>query len=165
MRFRPFARFIALLALVLASVLVVACGAAAPSPARTATPEVSAPPAGPLVTLEVRGGECPEGACGGTTAVERDGRVHVTAPAPSEIGAVPQDVLDALIVEIDQADFEALASRPFTGECPVNVDGQEFIYSFVTAGGEHRLASCEVEIDPEDPLFVAVNAAIAAAGG
>ncbi len=163
MRFRPFPRFVALIALVVASAVVEACGAAAPSPAGSATPDASAPPAGPLVTLEVRGGECPEGACGGTTAVERDGRVHVTAPAPSEIGVVPRDALAALIVEIEQADFEALAARPFTGECPVNFDGQEFIYTFATVAGEHRLASCEVEIDPEDPLFVAVNAAISAA--
>jgi hypothetical protein len=118
---------------------------------------------GPLVVLEVRGGECPQGACGGTTVVEREGRVHTTAPEAAELGVVPSDALQALIVEIDQTDFEALAATPFTGECPVNVDGQEFIYTFGTASGEVRLASCEVEIDPEAPLFVAVDAAISAA--
>ena len=45
--------------------------------------------AGPLVTVTVRGGECPEGACGGTTVIERDGRVHQTAPVAAELGTLP----------------------------------------------------------------------------
>lgn len=165
--------FLTGLSALLLLVVLAACGGSSASPtitpvAATASPEpASTLPGsvgdGPLVTLEVRGGECPQGACGGTTVVERDGRVHSTAPEVAELGVVPSEVLQALIVEIDQADFEALAGTPFTGECPVNFDGQEVIYTFGTASGEVRLASCEVEIDPENPVFVAVDAAISAA--
>jgi hypothetical protein len=42
----------------------------------------------------------------------------------------------------------------------MNFDGQEQIYTFATAGGPVRLASCEVEIDPSDPLFAAVESAL-----
>jgi hypothetical protein len=121
-------------------------------------------PEGPLVTVETRGGECPNGPCGGTVAVERDGRVHATAPEARELGRLPENVRAPLEAAVRAADFDRLRSRPFTGECPVNVDGQEIIYTFTTASGDVRLASCEVEIDPSDPLFVAVAAALAAVG-
>ena len=54
-----------------------------------------------------------------------------------------------------------LVSQPTEGECPVNFDGQEQIYTFGTASGPVQLASCEVEIDPAHPLFVAVENAFA----
>jgi hypothetical protein len=127
-------------------------------------PGVQASPiTGPLVTVETRGGECPAGACGQTTVVERDGRVHLTAPAPAELGAVDPTLLEALRVEIDRADFAALASRPFTGECPTAFDGQETIFTFETSNGSHRFASCEVEIDTDAPLFAATLAAVGSA--
>jgi hypothetical protein len=53
---------------------------------------------------------------------------------------------------------------PFTGECPVNFDGQEWIYEFGTPGGVERVASCETEIDPAHPAFAAVTAALQAVG-
>jgi hypothetical protein len=121
---------------------------------------LEAPATGPLVTVEVRGGECPEGACGGTTAVERDGRVHLVAPRPEELGRAPAEAVGALDAAIRSADFEAIKSKPFTGECPVNFDGQEFIYEFSTPSGVQRIATCEVEIDPGHPLFTAVQAAL-----
>lgn len=121
----------------------------------------ASPIAGPLVTVETRGGECPAGACGQTTVIERDGRVHLIAPAPAELGTVDPTRLEALRVEIDQADFAAIAGRPFTGECPTAFDGQETIFTFLTAGGSYRLASCEVVIEPNTPLFQAVAAALA----
>ena len=55
-------------------------------------------------------------------------------------------------------------SHPFTGECPVNVDGQEIIYEFGAPSGTERIASCEVEVDPGLPSFAAVQAALAAVG-
>ena len=122
---------------------------------------VKAPPiGGPLLTVETRGGECQAGACGRTTVIERDGRVHTTAPAPADLGTVPAPALEALRIEIDQADLAAIADRPFTGECPTAYDGQETVYTFGTATGPVRLASCEVSIDQDDPLFVAAHAAI-----
>ncbi|HSL34911.1 MAG TPA: hypothetical protein VK871_14760 [Candidatus Limnocylindrales bacterium] len=120
----------------------------------------ASPIAGPLVTVETRGGECPAGACGQTTVIERDGRVHLIAPAAAELGTVDPTLLEALRVEIEQADFAAIAGRPFTGECPTAYDGQETIFTFETSTGSHRLASCEVAIDLDATLFRAALAAI-----
>ena len=61
---------------------------------------------------------------------------------------------------IKLTDFALLKSHPFTGECPVNFDGQEFIFEFGAPGGTQRIATCEVEVDYGSPLFVAVAAAL-----
>jgi hypothetical protein len=150
------------------AVLVLAGCAAQPVPsaAPAASPSVALSPvpslasAGPLVTVETRGGDCPQGACGSTVSVEPDGRVHQTAPAPLELGTLSDVTAAALATEIDQADFGAIMSRPFTGTCPVAFDGQETVYTFTTATGPKRIATCEIEVDPSDPLFVAVTAAL-----
>jgi len=115
---------------------------------------------GPLVTVTVRGGECPEGPCGGTTVIERDGRVHQTAPVAGELGGLSDDLFTALDTAVKTTDFDVVRARPFTGECPVNFDGQETIYDFGTPGGRERIATCETEIDPNHPLFLAVTAAL-----
>jgi hypothetical protein len=116
--------------------------------------------AGPLVTVTVRGGECPEGACGGTTVIERDGRIHQTAPTAADLGQVPPDVLTALDAAIKTTDFDVVRARPFTGECPVNFDGQEQIFEFGAPGGVERVATCETEVDMEHPLFLATTMAL-----
>jgi len=121
-----------------------------------------APAAGPLVSVTVRGGECPEGACGGTTVIERDGRVHQTAPGPVEIGRLPDNLLTALDAAVKTTEFDVIRARPFTGECPVNFDGQEFIYEFGAPSGTQRIATCETQIDENHPLFVAMDAVMAA---
>ena len=119
----------------------------------------NAPP-GPLVTIETRGGECPAGACKSLVLIERDGRVHRLAPDVADMARVEPHVVAAIDAAIRATDFPALRSRPFTGECPVNFDGQELIYTFTTPSGSERLASCEVELDPDHPLLVAVDAAL-----
>jgi hypothetical protein len=115
---------------------------------------------GPLVSISTRGGECMEGMCEGNTVIERDGRVHITKPDPFEVGTVPPDVLAALDAAIRSADYAAIRAVPFQGECPVNFDGQEQIYEFGAPGGVQRIASCETAIDPDHPLFAAVEAAM-----
>src|SRR5688500_19692838 len=120
------------------------------------------PGSAPLVTVTVHGGECPEGPCGSTTVIERDGRVHQTKPVAAEMGALAGDLLAALDAAVRTTDFAAIRARPFTGECPVAFDGQEFIYEFGAPGGMERIATCETEVDPNDPLFVAISAALAA---
>ncbi len=119
------------------------------------------PDGAPLVTVTVRGGECPEGPCGTTTVIERDGRVHQTAPVPAEIGALAGDLFAALETAVNTTDFDVIRARPFTGECPVNFDGQETIYEFGVPGGRQRIATCETEIEPNHPLFLALAAAVA----
>lgn len=119
---------------------------------------------GPLVTVTTRGGECPDGPCGGTTVIERDGKVRQTVPAAADLGQVPADVLTALDAAIKTADFDAIRAVQFDAECPVNVDGQEFIYEFGAPGGVERVASCETRIDPAHPVFAALDAALVAVG-
>ena len=117
---------------------------------------------GPLVSVVTRGGECPDGACGSATVIARDGQVHQIEPVPADLGEVPPAILTALDAAIKTADFEAIRSVAFTGECPVNFDGQEVIYEFAAPSGVERIASCETEVDPDHPLFAAVDAALAA---
>lgn len=116
---------------------------------------------GPLLTVETRGGECFAPPCGSTVTVERDGSVHSAAKPPNALGVVPPEKLAALDAAIKATDFVVLKSRPFTGECPVNFDGQEFIFEFGAPGGPQRVATCEVEVDYGSPLFIAVAGAIA----
>jgi hypothetical protein len=168
----PTPRWLALsIVAVAVSVIAAACSfesralVVSPSPRTEPTTALASPqpsgPASPLLTVETRGGECPQDACGSTIAVEADGRVHATAPAPVELGIVPASTLDGLATEISSADFAALKSRPFTGTCPIAFDGQETVYTFATASGAVRIASCEVVVDPAHPLFVAVSAVLA----
>jgi hypothetical protein len=162
-------RSAALLTLFVVASLVAGCsGPPSPSIASSTAPSVppstlapSASPSRPLVTVETRGGMCAQGACDSTIAIEADGRVHAIAPAPAELGTLPDRTLEAITTEIAQADFAALTSRPFTGTCPIAFDGQETIYTFTTTSGAQRIASCEVVVDPAAPLFVAVSAALA----
>jgi hypothetical protein len=108
----------------------------------------------------MRGGLCQAGPCDSTVFLERDGRAHSAAKPPNDLGVVPADAMTALTAAINATDFRAMKARRFTGECPVNFDGQELIFEFATTGGTQRIASCEVDIDWGNPLFVAVGAAL-----
>ena len=153
--------------------LVAACAGSSPAPTSPPSGQPSTPAASPddpnpsegaegvLVSVETQGGHCLAGACGGVIAFDADGRAHQVAPEPKELGTVPADVMDALVVEIEQADFDAIKSQPFTDTCPIAFDGQQFIYTFTIASGSERIDSCEVVVDPANPLFVAIDAAMA----
>ena len=120
-------------------------------------------PQGPLVTVTTRGGECIDGPCGSVIAIDRDGTVRSVEPAAeAPLGTVPAETLTALDAAIKTTDFAVLRAVPFDGECPVNFDGQEFIYEFGAPGGAERIASCETAIDPSHPVFAAVTAALVA---
>ena len=54
-------------------------------------------------------------------------------------------------------DFEAIRSQPFLGMCPTAFDGQELVYTVATAHGPERIASCDVEVDQQAPLFAAIH--------
>ena len=119
------------------------------------------PAAGPLVTVSTRGGECVDGPCGTTLSLGRDGRVHEATKPPNEIEmVVPAAQVAAIEAAIMATDLAAVRSRPFTGECPTAFDGQEIVFEFRTPSGLERIASCEVEIDFGQPLFVAVSTAL-----
>jgi hypothetical protein len=134
--------------------IAVACSSSISVPIPIATgPLVT----GPLVTIETRGGLCAEGPCGTTVILERDGRVHQAAKPPNDLGTVSPVQLAALDSLIRSTDLAAIRSHPFTGQCPTAYDGQEVVLEFGAPGGVQRIASCEVEVDWRQPLFVAVS--------
>ena len=139
--------------------VIVAAAGCAPvmsTPAPSHTP-VSA---GPLLSVQTRGGECVDGPCGTTIVVERDGRVHQAAKPPNELGTLWPETLASLEAAIGSADFAEIRSHPFTGECPTAYDGQEIVFEFGTPGGVERIATCEVAVDFGSPPFAAVAAAV-----
>jgi hypothetical protein len=142
-------------AAVLLSLAVLLAGCAAGSSAVI-------PGTGPLVTVQMRGGMCPEGACDNSVILERDGRVHASAKPPNELGVVPAAAMATLTNAIATTDYAALRAKPFTGECPIAFDGQELIFEFAAPGGIQRVASCELDIDWGHPLFIAVGTALGA---
>ncbi len=147
------------LALAIAFVFVLGgCTALGSSPAPTPTSTAAA--SGPLLTIESRGGMCATAPCGSTITLERDGRVHIAAKPPSDLGTVPAEQLAALDALIRTTDFAVLMGHPFTGQCPTAYDGQEFVFEFGAPAGVQRLATCEVAVDLGSPLFVAVAAAL-----
>lgn len=117
---------------------------------------------GRLVTVEAHGGRCPEGECRRVFAIESDGLVHQLEPDEAEIHRVTDETIDVYRAALSVTDFNAIRSRPFTGECPTAFDGMEVIYTFATPAGPERIASCEVEIDRQAPLFMAVDAILGA---
>jgi hypothetical protein len=148
------------------SVLVVAIALfAAVTVACNVLPGAVPTASGPLVTVTKRGGECMAGPCGSQIVIERDGRIHAVKPVAKEFGKVPTAALAAIDTAVRTTDFAQLKSKPFTGECPVNFDGQEIIYEFGAPSGVQRIASCEVEIDANHPLILAVTQALVVTEG
>ena len=123
---------------------------------------VPSPGDGRLVTVEAHGGRCVEGECRRVFAIESDGLVHQLEPDEAEIHRVTDETIDVYRAALSVTDFNAIRSRPFTGECPTAFDGMEVVYTFATPSGPERIASCEVEIDRQAPLFVAVDAILGA---
>ncbi|HEX5014430.1 MAG TPA: hypothetical protein VFV72_09765 [Candidatus Limnocylindrales bacterium] len=164
-------RFPLLSSLLVVGLLAAACSSAStpasasPPPASAAPPATAAPPSvaadGPLLTIETVGGHCIQGSCDSTITIDSNGKARQLKPDAKDLGTVPADIVDALVVEIDQADFEAIKSKPFTDTCPIAFDGQQFIYTFTAGGGSERIDSCAVAVDQESPLFIAVHAALA----
>jgi len=135
-------------ALVVSILVVTACAGSA------------ATPVGPLVTVQLRGGECFAPPCGMTVILDRDGRVHGAAKPPNDLGTVPSDRLLDLVTLVATTDYASIRSHPFTGQCPTAYDGQEIVYEFGAPSGIERIATCEVDVDFGQPLLVAVSAAL-----
>jgi hypothetical protein len=114
----------------------------------------------PILIVETHGGECPDGPCSSRIDIGLDGSVHQVLPTADELGTIPKAELDALAAEIERANFALIESLPFTGECPTAYDGQETIYTFHLPTGNERIATCAVAIDPNHPLFLAVDTAM-----
>ena len=144
----------------LAMLLSVVVLAASVSACNSAQTNELLPGTGPLMTVQMRGGMCPDGACDSSVILDRDGRVRNAEKEPNDLGVVTPENMSALNTAIAATDFATLKSKPFTGECPIAFDGQELIFEFSTLTGTQRLASCEVDIDWGHPLFIAVGTAL-----
>ena len=151
---KPASPLLSIAALALLAVALTACS--------TSVASLLPQAGGPLVTVTTRGGECVDGPCGSVTVIDRGGTIRATEPAAAELGTVPAETLTALDAAIKTTDFDVLRAVPFQGECPVNFDGQEFIYEFNAPGGVERIASCETAIDDAHPVFAALTAALVA---
>lgn len=135
--------------------------------APTELPE-TAPPTQPstgpvtqLLEVYIHGGDCPNAACTYTTTIYTDGSYVMLEGASGQRrdGVLDATDLAALVQQINQANFPLIRSRPFTDECPLFYDGQEYIYTFYTTAGVEVIASCEYLVD--QPVFQAVNGLLA----
>lgn len=122
---------------------------------------IASPAAGPLVTVTIHGGECASVPCDQTIYLEQDGRVHVAAKPPNDLGTVPAAQMVAITTAIAATDWAKLGAPTFTGQCPTATDGQELIFEFATSSGTQWISSCQVAIDWGSPLFLALGAALA----
>ena len=144
----------------LAMLLAVAAMSTGALAACSSAGSVTIPGTGPLMTVSMRGGMCMDGPCDRSVIVERDGRVHESAKPPNDLGVVATEAMQALTAAVQAADYTAIKAVPFTGECPVAFDGQELIFEFNVGAVTQKIASCEVEIDWSNPLFVAIAVAL-----
>jgi hypothetical protein len=116
----------------------------------------------PLVTLEMTGGECPQGECGFRAEIYRDGRVTRTDGMAQSAGA---PTIARLVEQVEAADWEAILATPFEGECPRNLDGQEEVYTFHVAPEPVVVASCSILVDHQQEPFETVQGILFGLGG
>jgi hypothetical protein len=143
-------------------VAVLLVAAIAPAVAGCGATTLIRPPESVLVTVELSGGECPQGPCGMRYELRRNGTVNATGQPPWSLGA---DTVGRIAAAIDAASWDAILARPFTGECPTAYDGQELTYTFDTLRGAVVVKSCSVQIDPGQEPFRSVDDALFALGG
>ena len=125
-----------------------------------AAANLAVPGTGPLLTVTMTGGMCMNGPCDSAVVLERDGLVHSAAKPPNDLGLVTPEAYATLNAAIQSTDFDAMRSKPFTGECPTAFDGQKQIFEFSVGSAIQRLDSCESELDWSSPLFIAMVAAL-----
>lgn len=116
----------------------------------------------PLVVYATSGGECPDGDCGFTAEIYRDGRVN-RGDGMEQVVDGPS--LARLIEQVEGADWEAILAVPFEGECPRNFDGQEEIYTFNVGPEPVVIASCTTLVDHSQEPFQTVQGILFGLGG
>lgn len=108
------------------------------------------------VTRSTWGGLCPEGPCRSELVVEPDGTWQYRAQDGQEHGRLDGAGLAGLH-EAVRATTLLEDGPPSTG-CAADYDGRSVAYSWTIGDEEHRVDSCEVQIDPHDPLVVELDA-------
>lgn len=108
--------------------------------------------AAPLASLERRGGVCAstKSMCDDVTTLTGDGNITYGSGEHYQVSGEDLAKLKELIAKTD---FAAIRTHKFSGTCPMAYDGQESVYTFYTAGGPERLASCEIAFDPWSEPF------------
>ncbi len=121
----------------------------------TPSPEVSHNPSDVVLKISFDGGLVPDGRTGHSEfVVTRAGNYSRIG----DVGRIRKGVLsklelEELIQDINSADYVALRSKEFTGDCPTAYDGDEVTYIFYTQKGVEVIASCKFEIDMKSALF------------
>lgn len=110
-----------------------------------------------LVEIVQRGGLCPDGECRTSVSIFQNGWYSHGESDVVKKGVVNEARLRALKNAITQADFPSLRQGPFTDTCPTAYDGSEFIYTFATAAGSERFATCETVFDASGEPFRSAN--------
>lgn len=117
--------------------------------------------AAPLIKITTNGGMCPNGGCSTSIEIAPDGTFHAAdSTGANHSGTLDPALAAALVDLVAKADFAEMRSHPFTGTCPIAYDGQEYVYTFHTAGGDETIASCQVAVDATAPLFQALDGAL-----
>ncbi len=105
----------------LAMLLVVVALAASLGACNSAATNEIVPGTGPLMTVQLRGGMCQEGACDSSVILERDGRVRSSAKPPNDLGTVtPQNMatLNAAMAGDRLRDPQVEADSPASARSP-----------------------------------------------
>jgi len=110
-----------------------------------------------LVKLIVSGGLCPEGPCGSSIEIRRDGTLLVEDNEGTYVREIgDKDRLNRLITILGSVNLEGLEARKFTGTCPTAFDGQKSVYEFYTSEELVVIDSCEYVVDIEKPVYHAI---------
>jgi hypothetical protein len=111
----------------------------------------------PIGTLRRRGGLCQYGTCGTTYEFYADGTWRLTQPGSETTGVYdPAPLLDA----IRAVPWGSGSLGRFSGQCPTAYDGSETFYRALDLESldvKIDLASCTDEIDPTNPVVIALD--------
>jgi hypothetical protein len=119
------------------------------SPKETPVPET-------LLAIETRGGLCPNGPCDAKIEIRKNGSYsYKNDNGKKSSGTLSASDTSRLEELAKNADFEAIKSKKFTGTCPTDYDGQEFIYTFYPSG--QVIPACTYDINYADPMFKLIN--------
>lgn len=112
-----------------------------------------------IATVEYRGGMCPDGQpCGSKYEILTNEVINKDGEPYQQLQV---EQVEELLATISEADFEQIQAVPFEGECPVNYDGQETIYTLYTADEVVAiLPSCTYALDDTIPLIALLNTLI-----
>lgn len=103
----------------------------------------------PILFLRGSGGLCTYGMCWNQYKVYSNGYWEYTngqGETLNNSGQLDKEVIDNLIEQILQTDFNALREHKFNDICPTAYDGQQNIFTFSTGSTIERIDSCETDI-------------------